>query len=394
MPFICEKCNHSFDSNTKLKNHLNKKVSCVIEPDLLNPLKCTFCDKLFSTKYNLQRHDPICIVRNNPEILVQQIEKQKKFMGEILAQKDDIIDQQKKLLSQQAETIEHMKELKPDTHIEGDHNTVDNSVKNIKNIDKSTNITNNITLIEQPLALRSADMLYLLRHQEKDNESEFWVLARNIRESMKRGDVDGMINSLLTYIHNNKKLKEGQNLRYCPDGKHKGELLIYDYDENGIGFWRPSDVRPISLVLSAEFKHINKIQDEKDEKNKDDRTAKERNTKKEEYNIGQLGFKSEHIHESLSVQEAVIKFIKQFRISKIVPENIRDNLLDDDHPLNDKISRGVTRHKKQAKSNEDKIDVIKSVKREGGSISGHESPSESSDIVVTKDEFVESDSEQ
>ena len=350
MPFICEKCNHSFDSNTKLKNHLNKKVSCVIEPDLLNPLKCTFCDKLFSTKYNLQRHDPICIVRNNPEILVQQIEKQKKFMGEILAQKDDIIDQQKKLLSQQAETIEHMKELKPETHIEGDNNNIDidNSIHNIKNIDKSTNITHNnkITLIEQPFALRSADMLYLLDFHENNDESEFWVLANNIRDSMKRGDLDGMINSLLTYIHNNKKLREGRNLRYCPDGKYKGELLIYDYDEKGVGYWRPSDVRPVALVLSREFEHIRLIQDKKIIENADNIHARENNTEKENSNIGKLQVVSESLNENLAAQDAMVKFIKQFRTSKVVPDNIRGNILENDHPLDEKRSIAVKEHKK------------------------------------------------
>ena len=341
MPFICERCGFSCDAQSKLNAHINRKIPCVSNDIGGDTIKCDFCHNAFSSSSNLKRHNDRCVVRKNPELLIKRIEEQK----DLLQQKDIIIEQ--------------LKDAKPniENNITAD---VDNSVNkqidasvNKKIIDKSTNITHNnkITFIEQPLALRSADMLYLLKHYEDDNEeSEFWVLARNIRESMKKGDLDGMINSLLTYIHNNKKLKEGQNLRYCPDGKHKGELLIYDYDEKGVGFWRPSDVRPISLVLSTEFKLINKIQDEKNDKNKDDRTAKERNTKKEEYNIGQLGFKSEHIHEDLSVQECVIKFIKKFRISKIVPENIRDDVLEDDHPLNDKISKGVVKHKKNSES--------------------------------------------
>jgi hypothetical protein len=164
---------------------------------------------------------------------------------------------------------------------------------------------------------------------------------------MKKGDLDGMINSLLTYIHNNKKLKEGQNIRYCPDGKYKGELLIYDYDDKGVGYWRPSDVRPITLVLSREFEHINQRQDEKNKDNEDSPHTREKNTKKEEGFIGKLGYKSEHLHDDLSIQDSVVRFIKKFRISGTVPENIRDNVLEDDHPLNDTLSKGASRHKKK-----------------------------------------------
>ena len=345
--FKCLKCYKSFTSHYNLNTHLNKKTPCVSGDNNANAIVCEFCNNSFSTQSSLNRHLERCIVRKNPELLLKHIEKQK----ELLNQKDTIIEQKDELLQQKDTIIEQLKDtqnvdnsIETNNIVETNHGIVNN------NVDNSTNITNNFTLIEQPLALRSADMLYLLKHYEENNESEFWVLARNIRESMKKGDLDGMINSLLTYIHNNKKLKEGQNLRYCPDGKHKGELLIYDYDEKGIGFWRPSDVRPVSLTLSTEFKRINKIQDEKNDKNKDDRTTKERNTKKEEYNIGQLGFKSEHIHEDLAVQECVIKFIKKFRISKIVPENIRDNVLEEDHPLNGLNSPAVKRHQKKIRA--------------------------------------------
>ena len=346
MPFICPKCSHSFNTNAKLENHLNKKNQCVSDMSSQNGIFCTFCNNSFSNRSNLKVHYNRCVVRKNPELLLKYIEKQ----DEILIQKDDIIDQQKKLLSQQAETIEHMKELKPETHIEGDNNNIDidNSIHNIKNIDKSTNITHNnkITLIEQPFALRSADMLYLLDFHENNDESEFWVLANNIRDSMKRGDLDGMINSLLTYIHNNKKLREGRNLRYCPDGKYKGELLIYDYDEKGVGYWRPSDVRPVALVLSREFEHIRLIQDKKIIENADNIHARENNTEKENSNIGKLQVVSESLNENLAAQDAMVKFIKQFRTSKVVPDNIRGNILENDHPLDEKRSIAVKEHKK------------------------------------------------
>ncbi len=298
---------------------------------------CKFCGTIFAQNSGLNRHiNSRCKSKDDPVKLLEIIEQKDK----LLAQKDIIIEQ--------------LKEAKPDVDIkvDGDNANIDNSTTN--NIDNSidnsviNNITNNnnITLIEQPFALRSADMLYLLKHHENDDESEFWILAQNIRDAMKRGDLDGMINSLLTFVHNNKKLKEGQNLRYCPDGKYKGELLIYDYDDKGIGYWRPSDVRPITLVLSKEFELIREKQDERNEERKDSIVSRENNTEKEKQNITKLEHKSEHLHEDLSVQDCVIKFIKKFRISATVPHNIRNNVLEDDHPLNDKTSVAVKAHKK------------------------------------------------
>jgi hypothetical protein len=348
MPYICERCGYTCDAKSKLDRHMNKQIPCISEKDNDSSFKCDFCHNGFASYFNLKRHNDSCVVRKNPELLLKYIEKQKELYDKIIGQKDEIIEQ--------------LKEAKPNITVDGDHAKIDASINSINNIDNSTNITNNnnITLIEQPLAFRSADMVYLLQHHEADNESEFWILAKNIRDAMKRGDLDGMINSLLTYIHNNKKLKEGQNIRYCPDGKHKGELLIYDYDDKGVGYWRPSDVRPITSVLSKEFEFINQRQDEKNKDNEDSPHTRENNTKKEEKFIGQLGYKAEHLHEDLSIQDAVVKFIKKFRISDVVPENIRDNVLEDDHPLNNKTSGGVNKHKEKMR---EQIKLKKSERR-------------------------------
>jgi hypothetical protein len=350
MPFICERCGFSCDAQSKLTAHLNRKVPCVSDEKEDGDIKCEFCNNSFSSISNRSRHYDRCAVRKNPELLIKMMKDQKELYDKIIEKKDEIIEQKD-------EIIEQLKDAKPNVDISSD---VDNSVNkqieidasvNKKIIDKSTNITNNnnITFIEQPLAFRSADMVYLLDFHEEDNESEFWVLAQNIRDAMKRGDLDGMINSLLTYIHNNKKLKQGQNLRYCPDGKYKGELLIYDYDDKGVGYWRPSDVRPIATVLSKEFEFINRRQDKKNEDNADSPHMRENNTKKEEKFIGRLGYKSEHLHDDLSIQDSVVKFIKKFRISGTVPENIRDAILEDDNPLNRTYSKAAIAHKKHYK---------------------------------------------
>ena len=344
MPYICEKCGFSCDSQTKLNTHLNKKTPCISDENNKDGIECEFCNNVYSTNSNLKRHYTRCVVRKNPELLLKHIEHQK----EIIQQKDQIIEQKDQI-------IEQLKDTKSTVDIDISSAT-DNSInKTIKtNVDNSTNITNNITnnitLIEQPFALRFEDMSYLLQYHENNNSEEFWILAENIRKSMKNGNLDGMINSLLTYIHNNKNLKQGQNIRYCPEGEHKDELLIYDYDEKGIGYWRPSDIRPVAFTLSQEFDQIHsrqRIKDSQDNKSEDPNI-----TKKEQRNMEKFEGMSTSLYRDLENQEALLKFIKKFHSSKYVPENLRDDMQNDNiHPKNDEKSPAVIAHKQYIRKN-------------------------------------------
>ena len=49
-------------------------------------------------------------------------------------------------------------------------------------------------------------------------------------------------------------------------------------------------------------------------------------------------------------------------MSKTVPDNIRDDPLEDDHPLNDKLSRGAVRHRKFIEESTPKTKLEKSKK--------------------------------
>lgn len=319
----CHKCGHSFNTKLKLDAHVNKRIPCVADDNSDDGFKCEFCKNTFSNKYNLNRHLETCVVRKSPDLLI-------KHMTSALAQKDEVINQQNILLSKQSELIEQLKDTKQNVS-----NTIEIGDNSQVNIDNSvTNITNNITLIEQPFSFRERDMLYLLCRTKEDGntENEFWILAKNIRKHMKAGNLEEMINSLLTFIHNNNLLKQGQNIRYCPDGKYKGELLIYDYDDKGIGYWRPSDLRPISQILSKEFEFIHKQQNEQEQ---------EITTIQEDKNIDVLEKESTSLHHDIENQECIVKFIKKFRMSRKVPDNIRNDLLEHYHPLNKKPSVAV-----------------------------------------------------
>jgi hypothetical protein len=298
---------------------------------------CCYCSNKFSNKYILKRHLlERCVIKQDPEKLL-----------EIIEQKNRLLEQKDVLIEQQANTIEQLKEAKPVVDVDNSSN-IDNSVnktiKTINNIDNS--VINNITLIEQPFALRSEDMVYLLQFHEDKNKGDYLILLKNIHKAMKNGDLDGMLNSLFTFIHNNKHLKQGQNIRYCPDGIHKG-ILIYDYDEKGVGYWRPSDIRPISFVLSLEFDHLHARQREIDLESE---KVKIPISKKEERNIANLTSMSTTMHEDLETQEAIIKFIKKLEMSKHIPDNIRNDPQEDNiHPLDNKLSSAAIAHKKYIK---------------------------------------------
>lgn len=361
MTFKCTKCCKLFTCQFNLNAHVNKKTPCFSEEINTDGIKCDFCNNTFSTQSNLNRHIKSCIARKNPELLVKQIEKQK----ELLEQKNKLLEQKDVLIEQQASTIEQLKEAKPSIDVDNSSNTdnsVNKTIKTTNNIDNSitNNITNNITLVEQPFALRSDDMIYLLQFHENNNKEEYLIMLKNIHKAKKNGDLDGMLNSLFTFIHNNKHLKQGQNIRYCPNGEHKG-ILIYDYDEKGIGYWRPSDIRPISYVLSQEFDHIHARQRKIDEKNEEAGQVKIPISEKEENNIAVLESISIKIHEDLENQETIIKFIKKLEMSKYVPDNIRNNPQEDNiHPKNEELSPAAIAHKKYIKklNKNKKVDEI------------------------------------
>ena len=243
MSFTCIKCYKSFSSEMNLEKHLNRQKQCISEQEVDNADNtCNFCKNTFATSSSKIRHYKTCVVRNNNELLI-------KYVDEIIKQKDEIIEQLKKTISNIGNT----------NNIQGDSQTIDSSVnKNITNTDNSTNITNNITnnisINEYPFTFRTADMVYLMKQQS--TTPEYVVLTKNIRKYMKEGDLTKMVTDLVNFVHNNKNIKQGWNVRYCKDGKYAGKYFIFDCDDDGYNYWTPVEIDLIMNVLSGVFKHI------------------------------------------------------------------------------------------------------------------------------------------
>lgn len=317
MPFICPKCSHEFNTRIKLENHLGKRVPCISDTPIQGGIFCKFCNNSFSTKSNLKTHYDRCAVRKNPELLIKHIEKQE----EILAQKDIIIEQKDII-------IEQMKDTKAEINIGGNHNNVDQSIDNsTKNIDNSTTINNinNITLIEQPYAMRSKDMLALIENMKDNPETKNTFLSMRcvIMDNAKDGDIETSIETLMTTVHDNNEFSRGKNLRYCNSGIHKGKLLIYDYDENDKGCWYVADIEPVSQIISNEFKQFNDIHETINKYDKLNRIDPD--TKSETKNMETHKRQTEMLHVNPKNRKCIFKIVKDFKISDdAIPSNISD----------------------------------------------------------------------
>lgn len=66
--FLCYNCGKPFRDEFQLQRHKKKKTPCLIreidEKDRHNPLRCIYCNKIFSKTSNLIRHHGSCKVKN------------------------------------------------------------------------------------------------------------------------------------------------------------------------------------------------------------------------------------------------------------------------------------------------------------------------------------------
>jgi hypothetical protein len=81
----CEKCKKVFDRKSSYDNHLQRKNSCEINIHIGN--KCSFCNKIYTTKYNLNHHVKSCIKKSiidNNQLQINEL-------------KNILLEQQKKI---------------------------------------------------------------------------------------------------------------------------------------------------------------------------------------------------------------------------------------------------------------------------------------------------------
>jgi hypothetical protein len=113
--FSCEICKKNFNRKSTYDNHLARKNPC--KPDNYVDNQCSFCDKKYSTKFNLNKHYNNCTKKIIADDNKLQIEELKKKFEE----------QQKKIeeLTKLSETNHHNINVN-----ENSHNTTNNTTNN------------------------------------------------------------------------------------------------------------------------------------------------------------------------------------------------------------------------------------------------------------------------
>jgi hypothetical protein len=142
--YTCNNCKKEFTKKSNYNYHINKKKSC---NNILNNLKCLYCNKIFSYKHTLLRHiNKYCNKKkelnfneNNQiklkelELKEKELEYNKKFKEKELELKEKEIYNQKELKLKKLE----LKEKEINYKINKKINNITNNI---------TNNTNNITI--------------------------------------------------------------------------------------------------------------------------------------------------------------------------------------------------------------------------------------------------------
>ena len=152
--YICEKCNKIFSQKGHYERHINRKYSCIKEKTNLTDYSnnginipkmeynCVYCNKNYSTKYNLNKHLKCCKEKKN-------VDNKDKLYNLLILNTQNKIEKENLFLKQQINNLQ--KELNKKT------TNIINSNNN------NTNCNNTINI----LAYNKTDMSHL---SDKDFE--------------------------------------------------------------------------------------------------------------------------------------------------------------------------------------------------------------------------------
>ena len=201
--YTCEVCQKEFNRKSSYDNHLSRKNPCKLDTSIDN--QCSYCDKKYTTKFNLNKHFNNCAKKLIADENKQQIEELKKML----------LTQQKKI----EELSEH---------------------KDTKNIINNTNSNNNNTTTNNIINIFSAG---------KED------LSRLSREEIIKICTSGTYYPLVAaeIIHCNEKYPEFQNFLISNLRSDTGQVLVNDK-------WvtKPND-EILSNLMHVDKKHVSTL---------------------------------------------------------------------------------------------------------------------------------------
>lgn len=203
--YTCEVCKKEFNRKSTYDTHVTRKNPCKLDTSI--GTQCAYCDKTYSTKYNLNVHLKSCTKKIDSDYNKQQIEELKKML----------LTQQKKI-----EELEHK-----DTN------------KNVIN-NTNTNSNNNNTTTNNIINIFSAG---------KED------LSRLSKEEIIKICTSGTYYPLVAaeIIHCNEKYPEFQNFLISNLRSDTGQVLVNDK-------WvtKPND-EILSNLMHVDKKHVSNL---------------------------------------------------------------------------------------------------------------------------------------
>jgi hypothetical protein len=195
----CEKCKKTFPSLTKLERHLRRKTPCepIIASNNNYTFKCRSCNRIMSNDSNLKRHYRNCSAYNNPHIVENVIENNG----------DNNVNGDK--------TVNANIDGDKNNLIVGDHNTINNYNGPI-----TFNCFNMGELVDKVMDL------------DGKNSTQAYNIRYQLRALIEQNDPKGLIEKLVSVIHDNNEYPNGKNIYVgSPDGKYGGMIITFQDDK-------------------------------------------------------------------------------------------------------------------------------------------------------------------
>jgi hypothetical protein len=126
--YTCENCKKEFNRKSTYDTHIIRKNPCKFDTN--TSTECSFCNKIYTTKYNLNAHLKLCtkkLLDDNNKLQIEELKKlfEKKFEEQ---QKNN------EELKKKVEELSHEKETNKNITVNNTNNNSNNTTNNVINI--------------------------------------------------------------------------------------------------------------------------------------------------------------------------------------------------------------------------------------------------------------------
>ena len=235
--YNCEKCNKSFSEERYLKQHQNKRIPC----DKIH--KCVKCDTVFDTAYILRKHlsrKTACAPDTVPVVSINNVENRCQFCNKTYSSKSNLTKHQKKC------------------------NTVGNPQAMQRLMDMVTNLTQKVDKLEGNQQTQTINNNLTVNQNLYVNvticsfgSEDLTKLDQQGVIDLLKGQVEDFMPRMIEYIHANPKHPEYHNVFYDPVRK---KALVFRQNQDKQLTWEFEDIEHISKLLTNKIKdHIHPL---------------------------------------------------------------------------------------------------------------------------------------